>query len=110
MAVKHQTRHQDLLGVIEQALCNDPDTAYAFAALLSHIEDLIESGPEDIAHARSLLDTGIECAFSHTNDYKVALDRYRRYLRGDLAPQDEAPPHAGRATSKGKSPIRRGRD
>jgi hypothetical protein len=96
--------------VIEQALCNDPDIAYAFAALLSHIEELIESGPEDVAHARSLLDSGIECAFTHTNDYKVALDRYRRYLRGDLAPGDETPPHAGGATSNGKIPTRRGRD
>jgi hypothetical protein len=93
--VTDHARHQDLLGTIEEALRNDSNVAYAFAALLCHIRELIENGPEDMAHARRVLDKGIEYAFAHTNEYKVALDRYRRYLKGELTPGEESLSFAG---------------
>jgi hypothetical protein len=76
-------------GILDPAFCNDPGAADSLAHLLFVLKNAIASGPEGRLKAINTLQDGIRMVWPYTEEHKLALELYDKYLSGDLKPGDE---------------------
>jgi hypothetical protein len=75
--------------ITESGLRGDPGAADTFAHVLFYLKEAILGGPKEHSQAMKALTDGIETAYLHTTEHKLALKLYHLYLTGHLLPENE---------------------
>lgn len=98
-----------LLMFLQTAVNKNPIRADTLARLLFIAKEAIETDPDNLEPAINTLLDGIELAYLHTDEHRLALKLYMLYLTGHLKPQDEPLTLLKGAIERGTAEIERAR-